>query len=407
MKNLDLKVLKKFHERLNQQKAKVSSVGTIFKQRRIELNLKQSFVAYGICSVSHLSKIENNQTVPQSDIVKHLIKRLHLTAINIHQPQDEAFLHEMLTSVFYQNVVILDRLIEDKKTKSPISTQLLAQYHTAILKKDLRLTSTLSEKLKTIYRTFNAEEFIVWILGFMSEATLKHDYQYAISLSRVLNEEVIVKRAYQALFHRTLYLAHLHLGHASIANVHGRLLESHLDYLIHQKTSEMLQLTIRYFLIDKCVYSVQKFMNKDDHKPYLPEHHNLHALIQCELAAKLNQTIPNVTLNQDFKDEWYYRLALFLAEHTDYDARNDFKEQNHYNAPFKSMYKLSKLKNPMRRYRFLKDETILMLYKHQESRFLNQFTDELNDYLIQHSRYKESLALKARTEHALAIPNEL
>jgi len=404
LKNVDLMAVKKFHERLALQKAKVSKIGTILKQRRKELNLKQANVAQKIISVSHVSKIENNQTIPHPEILQLLMERLDLKEINIYYPENEVYLDEMMSAVFYESIDILNQMFEAHQTKNDISTQLLTEYHSAILNKDLTTTSTLSEKLKVIYRTFSHEEFIIWILGMMSEALLKHDYRYTIQISRVLNIDVLKKKIQKALFYRILYSAHMYLGAAHAANIYGVLLENEMVGLIHQKTLEMLKLTDRYYLIDTCAYTVKNFLVKDDYQQYLPEHHNLHALIQCELALKFHQPIPKVTPQQTFKDEWYYRLILFLAEHDGYDAESEFAEQNHFNAPFRSMYQLMQIKDPEQRVRFLKTDTLLMLIKHQESRFLVKFTDEIYEYLSTHSRYKEANAAKIRAEKTLSLP---
>lgn len=404
MKNLDLDVLRKIHQRLNQNKEKVSHIGTVLKQRRKELKLKQFTVAHGICSISHLSKIENNQTVPDPQIVNLLIQRLKLKSIDLYHTQNYGFLDEMLTSYFYDDPISMERLLSENISKTTVASQLITHYHHAMVQKDVTTTSEISSELDEIYRTFSAEEFIVWIIGLMSEAFMKHDYKFLIRLSYVLDEEAISKRSQRALFHRLLFQAYLHLGHAPLAFVHARELENEMQFMPHQKTQEMLQLSMRYFLLDHCPYSVERYLIKDDYMQYLPEHDNLRALIQCELAIKLDYPFPSVMPNPDFKDIWYFRLLLCLSEHTDYDPSEEFADQHLENAAFRSLFLLSQLKDAKRRYRFIKEEALSMLMKHQEGLYLRRLTDEIYRFLIQTSRYKEAIAVMKNTEKVLSIP---
>lgn len=52
--------------------------GNLIKVERMRKNMKQSVLARGICSISYLSKIENNQTSPSDEVLELIFERLEL-----------------------------------------------------------------------------------------------------------------------------------------------------------------------------------------------------------------------------------------------------------------------------------------------------------------------------------------
>ena len=404
---LDLTVLKRVHRRLNQRKDKVSSIGTILKQRRKELGLKQWVVAYKICSVSHLSKIENNHTIPEDEILKLLLERLNLKIEDLSRPKDQPILDEILTSYFYDDTVTLERLVKESISQNDVTGQLLMCYYLAILKGDLVKTTELFEQLKEIHRSFSAQEFVIWILAIMSDSLLKHDYKSVIEYAYVLDYSTIHKRLYKAILHKTLFQAHAFLDHQPLAHLHANLLKQELYFFTHPDINQMLQLYERYLLSKTCAFSVETYLLKDDYRQFSPKYYNLHALIQVRIAHALNQPIPDVTPNQDYQDEWYYRLILFLSNHQGYDASQAFKTQNHFNAPYRSLYQLSFIKDTKERHDFIKENAMKMAYKHQEVAIVHDLVDESYHYLLNHSRYKEATACKAQHQKFTTLPTPL
>ncbi|TCI42941.1 tetratricopeptide repeat protein [Exiguobacterium sp. SH3S2] len=53
--------------------------GNLIKIERMRRNMKQSVLARGICSVSYLSKIENNQTSPSEEVLELIFEKLDLS----------------------------------------------------------------------------------------------------------------------------------------------------------------------------------------------------------------------------------------------------------------------------------------------------------------------------------------
>ncbi len=75
----------------------------ILKRERLQQNLTLEEVSSGICSVSYLSKLENNQIEPKDDYLKFLFDRL---SIDYNQARDndyERILLEMIKAYFLEN----------------------------------------------------------------------------------------------------------------------------------------------------------------------------------------------------------------------------------------------------------------------------------------------------------------
>ncbi len=56
----------------------MNSVGQLLKYHRLNLGLTQDYVCKGICTVSHLSKVENGKTGAPSALIRDLFKRLDI-----------------------------------------------------------------------------------------------------------------------------------------------------------------------------------------------------------------------------------------------------------------------------------------------------------------------------------------
>src|SRR5690625_3576846 len=96
-------------------------IGTIIKIERIKRNMKLESLARGICSVSHLSRIENGQTNPSEEIQQELFNRLE---IYIKDPMNQinSDLQEKIDEV-YRNCVSVIHL-RDREGASNIIDQL-------------------------------------------------------------------------------------------------------------------------------------------------------------------------------------------------------------------------------------------------------------------------------------------
>jgi HTH-type transcriptional regulator, quorum sensing regulator NprR len=401
---LNVKVLKKMYERLHSEKKDESKIGTILKQRRKALGLKQSCVAHQIISVSHYSKIENNRTIPTTEILVLLLEKLKLDLNALPQTISKAFLDEAITSYFYEDAESLDRIITHKADQLSLSALTLSNYFLAILNRDLATSTQCFYDLKSLYRSFDEDEFVAWILAMMAEAFLKHDYRIMIEYSYILDPQQLSKPIHNVLFYLLSYQGYLFLNRYPVAQMYLQHLKKELERFNHAHYQELIHLYELYFIVLECPYTANRLLMNEQFRQYSKRNHNLIALIRLELAIRLKQPLPEITPNEAVKDEWFYRLLVRLCEVTDCDPKEHFEHQNPFNAPFISLYKLSKLDASDERYRFIQEDAVKMLYRHQDTLTLKPVIQEGADYLKVKSRYKDVIRLENKYTKLVMLP---
>lgn len=62
-------------------------IGSLIKYYRTKLGMTQNSLAMGICSIPHLSKIENNNKEGNSETIRHLLERLNISLHNVEHSE--------------------------------------------------------------------------------------------------------------------------------------------------------------------------------------------------------------------------------------------------------------------------------------------------------------------------------
>ncbi|MED1862537.1 helix-turn-helix transcriptional regulator [Fictibacillus nanhaiensis] len=108
--------------------------GEKIKYYRDKLNLTQKVLADGICSISYLSKIENNSILPTEETLTFLCKKLHIDVNELLESSSTEKL-ELLLSSWYEDIKFRDKnassehySIMKKRIKGISDINLLAQF---------------------------------------------------------------------------------------------------------------------------------------------------------------------------------------------------------------------------------------------------------------------------------------
>lgn len=80
------------------------SISRLIKSERQRKGIKQINLAKGICSVSYLSKIENDNISPNKDVLELLLKRLNITKENVENSNNSKLVASLKNS--YKNIII-------------------------------------------------------------------------------------------------------------------------------------------------------------------------------------------------------------------------------------------------------------------------------------------------------------
>ncbi|MGE7625289.1 helix-turn-helix domain-containing protein [Viridibacillus sp. NPDC096237] len=213
------------------------NIGHILKTERIKQNVKQVCLANGVCSVSYLSKIENNLTVPSDEILELLCKRLNIV-INLHPEEKEQLIIDNLFALYKNAILNKDvQMVKKKCTLSNLNQyfldcSLFNTYFLYLFRINLMLDSNSStiREIKQILiknqKNFNSYQNFLFNLnmglyhyskGFYKEALRylelqdkekksismedweKYDYYYVRGLCNLVNDQVLSAIEYTEL----------------------------------------------------------------------------------------------------------------------------------------------------------------------------------------------------------------
>ncbi|KFZ26851.1 MAG: Helix-turn-helix domain protein [Candidatus Izimaplasma bacterium HR2] len=116
----------------NSSRNDFQDIGGYIKKKRKELNVTQDIVSSGICSVSYLSKIENNQIVPKEFYIREIMEKLDVDKEFFEKDlNDSLYLSKMLQGMFYLDDDLIESSyneIKDIKHNLTINICKLAYY---------------------------------------------------------------------------------------------------------------------------------------------------------------------------------------------------------------------------------------------------------------------------------------
>ncbi len=91
-------------------------IGSFIKNKRKELNVTQDVISNGICSISYLSKIENNQIIPNEYYIREIMGKLDVEE-SFYQKSldDKLYLNNLIKGVFYLDDDLVKNTYEEIK----------------------------------------------------------------------------------------------------------------------------------------------------------------------------------------------------------------------------------------------------------------------------------------------------
>ena len=108
------------------------NIGSILKYYRMKNNMTQAELCEGICSISHLSKIESNKYVPHIETINELFKRMNVEweqEVNSYEYWKDKLETFIMHSVYY-DLTSMDQVFKELSTQEDYlqSTDLVNRY---------------------------------------------------------------------------------------------------------------------------------------------------------------------------------------------------------------------------------------------------------------------------------------
>ncbi|RWZ58808.1 XRE family transcriptional regulator [Halobacillus fulvus] len=294
--------------------------GSLIKQNRKYQGMTLEELADGICSVSYLSKIENNSITASDDIYRLLGERLNITLVDINQEFDEGIYQNLLR--WHEACQLRDfTLMEDLHVMSKAS-----------------LEENRNIKLVNLYKIIETRHL-------MTKGELELNEAYLKELEHVLPG---ASKEYKFFYHKTVGIHYLLESNLKLALYHFKLTHSYLEE-IHLKDSETyFHLSLTHLKTREAVES--NYYGEIALKKYKDEM-NYSRMIDTYMIIALNYRYLNI---HHIAEEYYEKILKIgkyhLPEHEQRRIHHNlgyiYANQEKYSDALTSLKKAQEISTP-------------------------------------------------------------
>lgn len=408
LKSLNAKIAQKNKDEYYSEYA---LIGDAIKKRRLEINDTQTLVAKGVCSVSYLSKVENNKMVPSHQVVEKLSERLNIDVMSlIPNGLGNKLLIEGM-KCFYN---------EDLEALLNIEEAVLNTQHQQLIEVYKMLVSYMSDQLLDAQSRMLDLELRVMS---MDKKTLQ---VYLVVSSFILYDLESFDKAFQAVnmlgrFEQLLpYVEALKSGMmGAIYAKFDMAVEADLCFknalnFMRTEDNYKRELDIKlsgYLAVHACSdISIDDYQIENDTVPVPEALKRKYAYVKAEMTKELALTTDYVTYLSKYmdctRDVWSYKNALAilvngvesLALKAEIDALFSHPNAKKYAILEFVEYTLFSMKDLDARKQYLKEVAYPLALEHFDVVYMKKYTKELMALANHNSRYKEAMSYLKRLE---------
>lgn len=320
------------------EKRSLENLGSFIRFNRIKKELTQESLSHGICSITYLSKIENEKIIPNQEIIELLLKRLEI------EIEDELHIYDLVNHIRLLIDKVI-RFIEEKKfteveklfkeikeNEEMILSNTNIIYDYCVLKLSYFVLFDNLEQAKKVIHQLNSVKDLLKpelkgsFLHYYGVYKCKKD-KYAEGLSLLQEAETIMNQSGKVipsiLYHLSLTFSHLKNGVLAVyyANESLKIYSNQMNYkrIIDCK----MIIGINYIRGESWEEARKEFNNIlkvaeaiNDQSVMATSHHNLAYLYSKE--GEHDKALENYKLSlklKDVKNESYFITILFLISH--------------------------------------------------------------------------------------------
>jgi transcriptional regulator with XRE-family HTH domain len=387
--------------------------------------LTQEQLANGICSVSHLSKIENGHETPSSDILKHLCIRLNISVNDIDFAEDikalSQPLHEWYTLIvnrdkeaaIEKHADLEERLVHIQDPTLLLKYRLFTVRYKLLLQ-DLDGASLLLKEIDPYKKSFDSDLEFYYYLFLGLYTYMGGDYVNALKFYKQAERAGDALRIQDPELYYQLALANSQLHHIShsinYANKALDLFDQYCNYFRSIDCQIILGINNRkignYEQTEKYYLNALKVAKMFDNKDLISMiYHNLGTLyskdnlkkgieyFQCSLKYREDHEHEKIvrTLYCIAKD--YYRLKDFKLAHDWLEKGNKIAKQEDL-VEFQMHFQVLKYQmnngTSSELEELLRDKVIPYFQKKQKWGDVAEYAETLANYYSSHFKYKSS-----------------
>ena len=387
----------------NRSRNDFQDIGGYIKKKRKELNVTQDIVSNGICSVSYLSKIENNQIIPKEFYVREIMEKLDFDKEYYEKDlNDSLYLNKMLKGMFYlddemiQNAFSEIEIVEHNLT---INLCKLA-YYIYFGKTDDNQYVMMLENLVNNMDNFELKFYL--LIAALYYISLD---KFKISLEILLigNKIDITNDYLSSLFSEHTYLVKQRLLKKNCSSDDYENAQRVYNRFHNAKRSVILALWKTYYVSIENPDRALDLLNKikvsllDDYSS------ELYYLVKAKSLFRINCLNESILCLNNIRENstFFYQKTILLYEiclsEKDKEMCESIKEilNNYKPDKFQLKYKvyyhylLEQQKESVKEY--LRDIAIPFSIKINDYYGLEKYTNEIMDICISSSRYKEAV----------------
>lgn len=171
---------------------KDKSIGSIIKHHRRERDFTLEETVYGICSVSYLCKVENNQLIPSQKILDKLLERLQINEEAFEYNKKSDWLNDIVN-----NKNVPNTLYEEVKNKNDYKSKLIKYAYIVLNEQKIEKSYDLYIDLTDYFAYFSEQEMIFYLYLLIISYYKKERFSDVINIYKEIemfseHEEIIL-----------------------------------------------------------------------------------------------------------------------------------------------------------------------------------------------------------------------
>lgn len=380
-----------------------SGIGEIVKKKREELNLTQESFSTGICSVSYLSKVENNRMNPNTYFVEEMSKKCGVNLQLCSDEYEDSKVLKRAFKAFYQNDLNFLEILKKQALELELTrTYHLCQLCLAVSRRDYKASRHVIGELEQRMSTFDSVMLAVFGTLCVIHAFQTNAYVEAITLHNAMENKkdvdphvTVLNDVYGFLIKQKLQRKTESIRHYTSAMINlNKYYQT--DYLT------MLKLYHINFLIGETPKEALKEFDELSPKRISVELINMYQYLKMRLLPDTLLTTESIKMLDDTnKDCWFFRALLLAAPNNIEHIKHFFKHTNE-DSLLEKVYFQSLIYEDEQDYkRYLKDICLPLAIEKQEVDYIDLFSKKLITLSCDNARYKEALAIYTKKNKAL------
>ncbi len=375
-------------------------IGTTIRKRREEMNATQEYICNGICSISYLSKIENNKIIPNKESLAFIMEKMDLSyeGITVMYDQDR-IISKVIEYYFSKKVDDYLELIRDiNQFKNTLLYQVIILGYNLLIENYNDCEKIISDNISSATNMAN----LVFELFYLFTATYllhKKEYNQALSLlDLVFNLAISEKKLFFLILECKFNYYAETLKTIKASMYYNDLKNYYVEANNLQRLAD-IQLKMMILSFETGEYQEVIEMGQRCDANYFKDMLKIYFYIGCSYFY-INDYINSLKyLNNVSNSSIYYPLTLIfkclIAKEMCDDYTLIFNELTNLEVKdniFKAFVELfiKSEKNDITRY-FLIEKTLSVVEKEGTPFEIATIRSEISKHLASNSRYKEAM----------------